>query len=136
MVEGSQKAFSYKLDVSLPLWDVSRAEVHLNSKRPICLTRMRVCINKHYQNIMKKFRYRGESQEHLMDVRVKCVAADSTYANKDNRKCCTKLHGISTSFVRKGRTAKDERLGKVLRSELSKEKAAKLEGSFSTQKQH
>ena len=37
---------------------------------------------------------------------------------------------------RKERTAKDEPLGKVLRSELSKEKATRLEGSFGTQKQH
>ncbi|MCB5617421.1 DDE transposase, partial [Erysipelatoclostridium ramosum] len=43
---------------------------------------------------------------------------------------------ISTSFVRKGRAAKDEPLRKVLRSELSKERATRLEGSFGTQKQH
>ena len=35
-------------------------------------------------------------------VRVRCVAADSIYANNANRKFCTK-YGISTSFVRKGR---------------------------------
>ena len=52
-----------------------------------------------------------------------------------NRKFCTK-YGISTSFVRKGRAAKDEPLRKVLRSELSKERATRLEGSFGTQKQH
>ncbi len=34
---------------------------------------------------------------------------------------------ISTSFVRKGRAAKDEPLRKVLRSELSKERATRLE---------
>ena len=45
-------------------------------------------------------------------------------------------YGISTSFVRKGRAAKDEPLRKVLRSELSKERATRLEGSFGTQKQH
>ncbi len=47
------------------------------------------------------------------------MAADSIYANNANRKFCTK-YGISTSFVRKGRAAKDEPLRKVLRSELSK----------------
>ena len=52
-----------------------------------------------------------------------------------NRKFCTK-YGISTSFVRKGREARDESLRKVLRSELSKERATRLEGSFGTQKQH
>jgi hypothetical protein len=38
--------------------------------------------------------------------------------------------------VCKGRAAKDERLRKVLRSELSRERATRLEGSFGTQKQH
>ncbi len=74
-------------------------------------------------------------QQKLMNVRVRCVAADSIYANNANRKFCTK-YGISTSFVRKGRSAKDEPLRKVLRSELSKERATRLEGSFGTQKQH
>ena len=74
-------------------------------------------------------------QQKLMNVRVRCVAADSIYANNANRKFCTK-YGISTSFVRKGRAAKDERLRKVLRSELSRERATRLEGSFGTQKQH
>ena len=72
-------------------------------------------------------------QQKLMNVRVRCVAADSIYANNANRKFCTK-YGISTSFVRKGRAAKDEPLRKVLRSELSKERATRLEGSFGTQK--
>ena len=74
-------------------------------------------------------------QQKLMNVRVRCVAADSIYANNANRKFCTK-YGISTSFVRKGRAAQDEPLRKVLRSELSKERATRLEGSFGTQKQH
>ncbi len=74
-------------------------------------------------------------QQKLMNVRVRCVAADSIYANNANRKFCTK-YGISTSFVRKGRAAKDEPLRKVLRSELSKERATRLEGNFGTQKQH
>ena len=64
-----------------------------------------------------------------MNVRVRCVATDSIYANNANRKFCTK-YGISTSFVRKGRAAKNEPLRKVLRSELSKERATRLEGSF------
>jgi len=74
-------------------------------------------------------------QQKLMRVRVRCVAADSIYANNANRKFCTK-YGISTSFVRKGRAAKDEPLRKILRSELSKERATRLEGNFGTQKQH
>ena len=74
-------------------------------------------------------------QQKLMNVRVRCVAADSIYANNANRKFCTK-YGISTSFVRKGRAAKDEQVRRILRSELSKERATRLEGSFGTQKQH
>ena len=71
-------------------------------------------------------------QQKPMNVRVKCVAADSIYANNANRKFCTK-YGISTSFVRKGRAAKDEASRKMLRSELLKERATRLEGSFGTQ---
>ena len=74
-------------------------------------------------------------QQKLMKVRVTCAAGDSIYANNANRKYCTK-YSISTSFVRKGRAAKDEHLRKVLRSELSRERATRLEGSFGTQKQH
>ena len=74
-------------------------------------------------------------QQKLMKMRVTCAAGDSIYANNANRKYCTK-YGISTSFVRKGRAAKDEYLRKVLRSELSRERATRLEGSFGTQKQH
>ena len=70
-----------------------------------------------------------------MKVRVRSVAADSIYANNANRKFCTK-YGISTSFVRKGRAAKDEKTRKILRSALSRERATRLEGSFGTQKQH
>jgi len=39
-------------------------------------------------------------------------------------------------FQRKGRAAKDEPFRKILRSELSRERATRLEGSFGTQKQH
>ena len=74
-------------------------------------------------------------QQKLMNVRVRCVAADSIYANNANRKFCTR-YGISTSFVRKGRAARDESLRKVLRSELARERTTRLEGSFGTQKQH
>ncbi len=74
-------------------------------------------------------------QQQLTKVRVKALAADSIYANNANRKFCTKYH-ISTSFKHKGRAAKDEPLRKILRSELSRERATRLEGSFGTQKQH
>ena len=51
---------------------------------------------------------------------VTAVAADSIYASNANRKFCTEK-GIATSFVRKGRAAKDEELRRILRSELSRE---------------
>ena len=74
-------------------------------------------------------------QQKLMNIRVRCMAADSIYANKTNRKFCTK-YGISTSFVCKGRAVKDEPQRKILSRELSKESATRLENSFGTQKQH
>ena len=74
-------------------------------------------------------------QQQLTGVRVKALAADSIYANNANRKFCTRYH-ISTSFKRKGRAAKAEPLRKILRSELGRERATRLEGSFGTQKQH
>ena len=74
-------------------------------------------------------------QQQLTKVRVKALAADSIYANNANRKFCTKYH-IGTSFKHKGRAAKDEPLRKILRSELSRERATRLEGSFGTQKQY
>ena len=73
--------------------------------------------------------------QQLTRAGMKALAADSIYANNANRKFCTKYH-ISTSFKRKGRAAKDEPLRKILRSELSRERATRLEGSFGTQKQH
>lgn len=74
-------------------------------------------------------------QQKMTKTRVKAVAADTIYANNANRKFCTQ-YGIITSFVRKGKAAKDEKLRKILRTELSRERATRLEGSFGTQKQH
>ena len=73
--------------------------------------------------------------QQLSRGRVKVLAADSIYVNNANWKFCTKYH-ISTSFKRKGRAAKDEPFRKILRSELSRERATRLEGSFGTQEQH
>jgi len=65
-------------------------------------------------------------------VRDRIVSIDRHYVRPIVRGKETK----SASFVRKGRAARDESLRKVLRSELSKERATRLEGSFGTQKQH
>ncbi len=74
-------------------------------------------------------------QQRLTKTHVRAVATDSIYANNENHQFCTQ-YGIATSFVRKGRAAKDEKLRKILGSELSHERATRLEGSFGTQKQH
>ena len=75
-------------------------------------------------------------QQKLMNVRVRCVAADSIYMPIMPTESSVQNMGYPHPFVRKGRAAKDEPLRKVLRSELSKERATRLEGSFGTQKQH
>ena len=74
-------------------------------------------------------------QQKLMKTRVKSLAADAIYGTNENRKFCTR-NKIYTSFVRKGKPAKDEKDRKLLRKELSRERATRLEGSFGTQKQH
>ena len=73
--------------------------------------------------------------QRLMKTRVKSVAADAIYATNANRKFCTR-NTIYTSFVRKGKLAKDEEERKALRRELNKERSTRLEGSFGTQKLH
>lgn len=74
-------------------------------------------------------------QQKLMKVRVRAVTADSIYANNAKRKFCTH-YGISTSFVRKSRATKDEKVRKISRAILGRERATRMEGSFGTQKQH
>lgn len=64
-------------------------------------------------------------QQELMKTKVEDVAADAIYANNANRKFCPK-YGISTSFVRKGRTAKNEKFRKILGSELSQQRDIRL----------
>lgn len=59
--------------------------------------------------------------------------ADKIYATNANRRKAKKL-GVQTSFIPKGRKAKDERQRKKMRGALSKERATRLEGSFGTEK--
>ncbi len=70
-----------------------------------------------------------------MKVRVRALGADGIYGTNENRKFCTR-NGIHTSFVRKGKPAKDEKERKLLRRALSLERVTRLEGSFGTQKLH
>ncbi len=70
-----------------------------------------------------------------MNMKIRYTATDSIFTNNANRKFCTK-YGISTSFIRKERTAKNKLLRRLFKSELSKEKATQLKSNFDTQKQH
>lgn len=58
-----------------------------------------------------------------MNVRGRCAAGDSIYANNANRKFCTKYE-IVISFVRKGREVKDEPLRKY--SDVNSQKKGAL----------
>lgn len=74
-------------------------------------------------------------QQSLLRKRVRHIAADALYANNYNRSLC-RSKGIFTSFVRKGKPAKDERERSSMRRQLNKERSTRLEGSFGTEKQH
>lgn len=74
-------------------------------------------------------------QQRLFKRRVRYVSADGIYGINANRKFYTK-HEIYTSFVPKGRPAKDEKERKILRATLNRERATRLEASFGTQKFH
>lgn len=73
----------------------------------------------------------------LLRKKVTHFAADAIYATNKTRKYCSSLPSpIYTSFVRKGREARDEDARRKLRSLLSKERSTRLEGSFGTEKEH
>lgn len=63
------------------------------------------------------------------------VSADSIYATNVNRSWCTKQR-IVHGFRRKGRAGKYEDQRKIMASELQKERATRMEGSFGTEKEH
>lgn len=63
------------------------------------------------------------------------VSADSIYATNVNRRWCTKQR-IVHGFRRKGRAGKYEDQRKIMASELQKERATRMEGSFGTEKEH
>jgi hypothetical protein len=63
------------------------------------------------------------------------ISADAIYATNANRKYCTNQN-IITNFKRKGRAGKHESQRQIIASELSKERATRMEGSFGTEKQH
>jgi len=63
------------------------------------------------------------------------ISADDIYATNANRKWCTSQK-IITNFKKKGRAGKHEEHRKIIASELRKERATRMEGSFGTEKQH
>ena len=63
------------------------------------------------------------------------ISADDIYATNNNRKWCTG-QGITTNFKRKGRAGKHEDHRQIIATELRKERATRMEGSFGTEKQH
>jgi hypothetical protein len=78
-----------------------------------------------------------DKHQHLFRKRVTHLAADRIYATNYNRKYCSAPNrNITTSFVRKGRAAKDEAQVQQMRSLLNRERSTRLEGSFGTEKQH
>lgn len=63
------------------------------------------------------------------------ISADDIYATNANRKYCTSQK-ITTNFKRKGRAGKHEEHRQIIASELRKERASRMEGSFGTEKQY
>jgi hypothetical protein len=75
-----------------------------------------------------------ELHKRLTGVDCERLGADLIYATNDNRKHCT-MAKIQTSFIPKGRLAKDEGERKEVRKELARKRATMMEGSFGVEKQ-
>ena len=71
----------------------------------------------------------------LFGVDAKKVGGDAGYAGNANRKLCRKER-IQTSFVKRGRPALEEKEDDIIRKELARVRATRMEGSFGTQKEH
>ena len=72
----------------------------------------------------------------LFGVDAKKVGGDMGYAGTANRDYC-KENGIQTSFVKRGRPSGEGKKGKdLVRQELARVRATRMEGSFGTQKEH
>lgn len=63
------------------------------------------------------------------------TSGDDIYATNANRTYC-KEQNITHGFKRKGRPGKHEEHRKILQSELRKERATRMEGSFGTEKEY
>ncbi len=65
----------------------------------------------------------------------KMISGDKIYATNENRTFLSK-ENIQHNFIAKGRKKKYEEQKEVLRNELNKERATRLEGSFGNEKNH
>jgi len=73
--------------------------------------------------------------QELTHTKLKIAGADAIYATNANRRFASS-NNIGTDFVRKGRVGKHEHHRKLLVSQIKKERATRLEGSFGKDKQH
>ena len=71
----------------------------------------------------------------LFGTDAKKVGGDAGYACGTNREYCKKRR-IRTSFVKRGRPSFVKKEDDIIRSELARVRATRMEGSFGTQKEH
>ena len=63
------------------------------------------------------------------------VGGDAVYVGKANQEYCRE-RGIQTSFVKRGRPGLVKKKNDIIRKELARVRATKMEGSFGMQKEH
>lgn len=73
--------------------------------------------------------------QRLTRTKTRLAGADAIYATNKNRRFATK-YSIKTDFKRKGRAGKHEKQRKQMAAMITKERAARLEGSFGKEKEH
>ena len=73
--------------------------------------------------------------QQLTKTKVKILGADAIYATNNNRKFITQ-NNIKTDFKRKGRLPVGYKDEKLLKKQITKERATRLEGSFGKEKEH
>lgn len=71
----------------------------------------------------------------LTNTKVKVAAADTIYANNENRKFAT-LEQIKTDFKSKGPQSKDYKEQELVKGKIRKERVSRMEGSFGKEKEH
>ena len=71
----------------------------------------------------------------LFGVEAKRIGGDAGYAGNANREYCRK-RGIQTSFVKRGRPSFVKKDNDIIRNELARVRATRMEGSFGTHKEH